>query len=161
MRIVTAGEEAARLLAALHEGCFAPPRAWDDRAMARLLAMPGVCALIATQTPADGEEAPAGFIMTRLAADEGEILTLCVLPAMRRKGIGARLLSAALAGLGMEGARRVFLEVAADNGPALALYEAAGFARTGLRPGYYASPRGRKDAILMAFTFGEGCGCES
>jgi ribosomal-protein-alanine N-acetyltransferase len=44
-----------------------------------------------------------------------------------------------------------FLDVAADNTPALALYHGAGFAETGRRPAYFARPgRPAADAILMA-----------
>ncbi len=161
MKIIEAGAEAADLLAHMHGACFAPAQAWDAAAMRRLLASPGVFALIASEGEKGEGEAPAGFVMARRAADEGEILTICVLPHMRRKGAGRRLLGAALAGLGMEGARRIFLEVAADNAPALALYEGAGFARAGLRRGYYATAKGRTDAVLMAYIFGEGCGCEA
>ena len=45
------------------------------------------------------------------------------------------------------GAREAFLEVRVDNPAALALYEADGFARVGLRPGYYDG--GRVDAVTM------------
>jgi ribosomal-protein-alanine N-acetyltransferase len=39
------------------------------------------------------------------------------------------------------------LEVRASNAPALALYEHAGFCRTGLRRHYYSAPV--EDAVLM------------
>ena len=46
-------------------------------------------------------------------------------------------------------AEAMFLEVAADNAPAIGLYQSAGFARVGLRKGYYPHPDGAKDALVM------------
>jgi ribosomal protein S18 acetylase RimI-like enzyme len=44
------------------------------------------------------------------------------------------------------GAVAMFLEVAAGNFPARGLYEAAGFAKAGVRPGYYADGG---DAVVL------------
>jgi [ribosomal protein S18]-alanine N-acetyltransferase len=43
----------------------------------------------------------------------------------------------------------MFLEVAADSSGAIALYEGAGFARVGARPGYYARGNNAVDALVM------------
>ena len=67
------------------------------------------------------------FVLFSLVADEAELLTLAVRPEQRRRGRAAALLSAALPLLSERGARSLFLEVAADNTPARALYEATGF----------------------------------
>jgi len=155
-RVTQAGAEATGLLARLHGACFASHKAWDEAAFSSLLTTPGVTALLAAV-----ENDPAGLILYRLAADEGEILTLGVLPAMRGRGLGGRLLASALADMAMNGARRAFLEVAADNAPAIGLYEKHGFTRAGLRKNYYATPAGEPmDALVMALAFGEGCGCD-
>ncbi len=61
-----------------------------------------------------------------------------------------RLLAACLDEAAGRGAARMHLEVGARNAPAIALYEAAGFVTTGRRPGYYAGPRGREDALVMS-----------
>ena len=50
-----------------------------------------------------------------------------VLPAARRRGIGRELLRAAEAFARERGAAVIRLEVMADNGEALELYETAGF----------------------------------
>ena len=52
---------------------------------------------------------------------------------------------AALAASAADGAHAMFLEAAADNTAALALYEKRGFIRVGLRKAYY----GEKDAVVM------------
>ena len=45
------------------------------------------------------------------------------------------------------GSRRITLEVRASNDPAIRLYEKLGYARVGLRKGYYEKPR--EDAVIM------------
>ena len=143
--VAAVGVEGAALLAALHAGGIgvAGP-AWDEAAFASLLALPGRTALVAS----DGE--PAGFILLGQAADEAEIVTLAVSPAWRRRGIGRALVTAAAAHAGASGAARLFLEVAEDNAPALALYAALGFTPVGRRRSYYARHDGAADAIVMA-----------
>lgn len=87
-----------------------------------------------------------GFILVRAVADEAEILTLAVLPAQRRKGIAAALLQEAQRNLRQGGSKKLYLEVAADNAAATALYQKTGFTVTGRRPRYYAHGA---DALTM------------
>ncbi len=77
--------------------------------------------------------------------DEAHIMTVGVLPDRRRGGVGTALLLDLLAAAG---ARRVLLEVRADNDAAQQLYRRHGFRRIGLRRGYY-QPSGA-DAVVMA-----------
>lgn len=130
------------LLAALHAASFPPGEAWREDAFARLIALPGTAGVLAAEGGA-----PLGFVLTRRAADEAEILTLAVLPERRRRGVGRALLAAGLGLLAEQGVGRVFLEVAADNRAARALYRGAGFAMVGRRPDYYGPGR---DALLFA-----------
>jgi ribosomal-protein-alanine N-acetyltransferase len=97
-------------------------------------------------------DAPVGLILWRVAADEAEILTICTVPAKRRRGVGRRLMEAAKARLAAAGTRRLFLEVAVDNDAAIALYRAFGFTDAGLRRAYYIQPDGPVDALVMALT---------
>ncbi len=46
----------------------------------------------------------------------------------------------------------MFLEVGYRNGAARALYEACGFEVVGERPGYYQTPDGAEDAVIMKAT---------
>ncbi len=87
-----------------------------------------------------------GFILVREAAGEAEILTLAVAPRARRQGLGRTLVDAAIARLG---SADLFLEVAADNIAAIALYQQNGFTQAGVRRGYYARPGGAVDALLL------------
>jgi ribosomal-protein-alanine N-acetyltransferase len=130
----------AAALAALHRQVF--EEAWGDEAFAALLASPGVFAVAVGD---DGEI--EGFILCRAIAGEAEVLTLAVAPAHRRRGVAAALLGVAMVEASSAGAEAMFLEVAADNTPALALYRGAGFTQAGVRRGYY-QPEGG-DALLL------------
>jgi [ribosomal protein S18]-alanine N-acetyltransferase len=128
-------------LARLHAACFTVPRPWTEAEILSLSAPPYGVLL------QDG----AGFLIGRIVAAEAEVLTLAVDPATRRQGIGARLVADFLEQARSRGAIDVFLEVAADNLPAQALYHAAGFAESGRRRGYYRQADGTPlDAIVMA-----------
>ncbi len=125
----------ADALATLHATSFAQP--WDAAAFAVLLSQPGVAAWLSDQD---------GFILVRAVAEEAEILTLAVQPGQRRKGIAAALLQHAAATLQQAGGKKLYLEVAADNAGALALYGRHGFIVTGRRVRYYAHGA---DAVTM------------
>lgn len=143
LTIQKAESTALPVLAALHETGFEEP--WDRAALAKLLAMPGAFALLALE-----EETPCGFILMRCAADEAEVLTIATRPESRGKGAGRLLLEAAMREAAAAGAARFFLEVAENNAPARALYEKAGFAVTGKRPGYYRQKDGAVTAVVMS-----------
>ncbi|MEM7547186.1 MAG: GNAT family N-acetyltransferase [Pseudomonadota bacterium] len=90
------------------------------------------------------------FILISLAADEAEILTIAVAPALQGAGLGQGLLSAAITATAASGARRMFLEVAADNAPARAIYNKAGFRQSGRRKAYYKRGAVRVDALVLS-----------
>lgn len=145
LAVVEAGPAHAALVSALRAQCF-EDGGWSAESVATLLGTPGTCALIAEIA---GE--PVGFILSRAAADEAEILAIGVPPSLRRGGIAGRLLDAALASLRAGGIGRVFLEVAVGNRAALALYESRGFGDVGRRPGYYARPgEPPEDALVLS-----------
>lgn len=128
-------------LARLHQQSFITPRPWSAAEIASLLQSPHVFAEVDAH----------GFLLGRVIADEAEVLTLCVAPIARRGGVGARLLAAFMATARARGATTAFLEVAADNSAALALYARDGFTQTGQRRAYYTAPDGRSvDAALLA-----------
>ena len=58
-----------------------------------------------------------GFVLSRLAADEAEILTIAVDAAHQGRGVGRALLSENLRQVANAGAKEMFLEVAKDNAP--------------------------------------------
>lgn len=144
MNLRPVGLEACWDLADLHEKAFDRP--WAPTEFEALLTSPGVFAVLGSSGEPDEAR---GFILCRAIAGEAEILTIAVDPAVRRRGWGAALVEMA-AGIATEAkAFDLFLEVAADNVAAIALYGAAGFSQVGLRKGYYPHPDGAKDAVVM------------
>jgi len=140
----------APVLAIIHGECFA--KGWNDQDLSQMLASPGMSALIAMSE--EGASEPTGFILMRQAADEAEIITLCVRPHLRRRGVAAQLLGAAVKQVKSGGAAKVFLEVRADNVAAKSLYTSFGFADAGLRSDYYTLEDGsRADAVIMSQEF--------
>jgi tRNA threonylcarbamoyl adenosine modification protein YeaZ/ribosomal-protein-alanine acetyltransferase len=129
----------AIVLAALHAECFEQP--WTAKEFARLMALPKAHALLALE----GKE-PAGFVLANAAAGEAEILTIATRPRNRRKGHAHKLIDKLTAELSSEqGVQSLFIEVAASNNAAVALYEKAGFKPVGLRKSYYRSANGSTD----------------
>ena len=124
-------------LAALHRECFVD--AWDTKAFRDLLSSPGTYAFAT----------PHAFIVARAAAGEAEILTVGTIPSDRRTGAARALVLAAAAEAHQRGASEMFLEVAANNAPALALYASLGFAAVGRRKGYYVRGASAVDAITL------------
>lgn len=120
----------ASRIAALHARSF--HRGWSDGEFDQLLSDRQVVAHRAVTG-----RTLAGFIVSRIAVDEAEILSVAVDGARRSRGIGGQLLSLHLRRLAGFGVRTVFLEVGEDNAPARRLYERAGFTEVARRDGYY------------------------
>jgi ribosomal-protein-alanine N-acetyltransferase len=91
-----------------------------------------------------------GFIISRLAADEAEILSVAVAKSHRGRGYSRDLVAHHLGHLAGRGIRRVFLEVEENNAPAVRLYQRAGFSTVGRREQYYRDASGAKlNALVM------------
>ncbi|MDO9060956.1 MAG: ribosomal protein S18-alanine N-acetyltransferase [Bradyrhizobium sp.] len=91
-----------------------------------------------------------GFAVSRMAADEAEILSIALAADQRGRGLSRNLLLTHLGHLAGRGVRTVFLEVEEHNQPARRLYERAGFAVVGRRERYYREPNGEQlNAVLM------------
>lgn len=135
----------APAIAVLHASLF--PTAWDTDAVQALIEHPASLALVAVRP---GRQI-IGFIIAQIAADEAEIITIGVQPDDQRHGIGRQLVDGVARAAVRSEAQRLFLDVAAGNAPARALYAACGFAEIGLRKAYYTLPGGaREDALQLA-----------
>ena len=126
-------------MAALHARAFTMPRPWSAAEFRDLLASPRVFPCLR----------PGGLLLGQVVLDEAELLTVAVEPDRQGRGIGRQLVADFLAEARARGAATAFLEVAADNAAALAVYTASGFTPTGRRKGYYHGPEGAVDAVLM------------
>jgi ribosomal-protein-alanine N-acetyltransferase len=123
------GSDAAAI-AAVHGASFR--RGWDENEIHRLLVERNVVAHRAM-----AGRTLTGFILSRIAAGEAEILSVAIAPAWRGRGLSRGLLDWHLRHLAGMGVRSVFLEVGERNAPALRLYRRAGFYEVGRRQGYY------------------------
>lgn len=126
--------------------------AWNRRQVTDSLALPNthyVLVDIEGRLPADGNPA-AGFVLSRSAPGEEELLLIAVHPASRGRGLGRKLLETFKSDAKKRGAERVFLEMRCNN-PAEKLYRNAGFDPIGKRNNYYLLSNGsRLDAITFA-----------
>lgn len=127
-------------LAALHRAAF--HRGWSEMEFATLLREASVLGHCVRE-----RGRVIGFVLSRIAADEAEILSVAVDPARRGAGLAARLLAAHLPHLAARGVKRLFLEVEDGNTAAQRLYRTAGFSQIGARPGYYS---GGKAALVLS-----------
>jgi ribosomal-protein-alanine N-acetyltransferase len=127
----------------LHRACF-PDDPWQPQEMARVMALVGFFGRVAWE----GDE-PTGFALALDLGAECELLALGVAPERRRAGTGAALLRAICAEALRRRRDRIFLEVAADNTAARALYAGEGFIQIGRRANYYRRAAGRVDALVL------------
>ncbi len=91
----------------------------------------------------DGRILGYGGVM--LIEEDAHVTTLAVIPGVRRRRLGTRILLTLVEEAVDRGARHLTLEVRATNTNAQQLYERFGFAPVGKRKGYYDG----EDAIVM------------
>ena len=120
-------------VANLHKVCF-PHKPWGADEFCDL--KKSGCEIVASEN---------GFIVWRTVCDEAEIITIGVHPDARGTGIAIAMLGLMENEVKKSGAKQIFLEVSAENVPAINLYKKCGFVQNGRRPRYYDGI----DAILM------------
>ncbi|RLP08739.1 GNAT family N-acetyltransferase [Propionibacterium australiense] len=128
-------------LLVLEDSGFPPRERWGAQSWTSELSRPANQCL---GLRSGGRLVAAGLI--GVLHEDAELLRIVVAPAHRGRGLATGLLARLLAAAAVAGARRMLLEVRHDNTPALALYERAGFTRTGVRANYYGPGA---DALLM------------
>jgi len=129
--------------------------AWNRRQISDALVLSSTHALLVDAEGAliDGlgsnSGSPAGFVLSRHAADEEELLLIAVMPEFRARGLGQVLIDHLFKSAVARGVNRVFLEMRRDN-PAIHLYRKVGFEPIGERLNYYKMMDGsRVDAITF------------
>lgn len=128
-------------LARTHRAAFTYPRPWHAAEFDELLQSP-TCFITGNAQC---------FALTRVIVDEAELLTIATHPDHQRHGLARTCMVNWQQMARARGAIRAFLEVAADNAAAIALYQTCGFETDGTRPGYYhRDGQTPVDALLMA-----------
>ena len=132
----------------LEEACFSAP--WTRKMLEAELTGNQFAHFLVAREPAKAattDGAIVGSLCFWIVFEEVRLMNLAVAEQMRRRGIAAALVEAALrAGL-TQAATRAVLEVRASNHAALALYRRFGFTHVSVRPAYYSHPV--EDAVLM------------
>ncbi|WP_299296348.1 GNAT family N-acetyltransferase [uncultured Erythrobacter sp.] len=128
--------------------------AWNRKQVSDALVLPSTHQLVINASgqviAANSVEEAAGFVLTRHAADEEELLLIAVLPDHRGKGLGATMVNHLFKEARRRGTTRIFLEMRRGN-PAVHLYLKLGFEPIGERPKYYRLETGER---VDAITFG-------
>ena len=91
----------------------------------------------------------AGYGVLMIGVREAHLLNLSVATDWQRRGFGRMLLEHFVHIARGSDAAQMFLEVRPSNVAGRRLYAESGFREITIRRGYYPSPRGREDAILM------------
>ncbi|MDJ0822556.1 MAG: GNAT family N-acetyltransferase [Paracoccaceae bacterium] len=128
-------------LAALSARAYRYMAPWSAQAFADTLTRP--TSLLKTSDHA--------FVLGQVVADEAEILALAADPAHQRQGEATTALQAFHKAASARGAQKVFLEVSAENAPAIRFYQSHGYSERGRRKAYYRLQVGQTaDALIMA-----------
>ena len=147
VRILPLSAAEIRVAALIHKEAFGF-EAWDERAIADLLAMPGAVGRLLLDGAANPPE-PLGFTLMLFVAEDAELLTVAVRPAARRRGVATQLMGDFFELARARKATNAFLEVAADNVPAQRLYARLGFLVSGTRRDYYKRPGNKRVAAHL------------
>ncbi|MEX0305854.1 MAG: GNAT family N-acetyltransferase [Ruegeria sp.] len=127
-------------MADIHSAAFTQSRPWTAKEFADLLAN--------RFTHIIGDK--RSFALIQVIADEAELITIATHPNYQRQGLARHVMTEWHAKARQLGASRAFLDVASDNLPAIALYQACGYARCATRKAYYHRDIGPNvDAIVM------------
>ena len=138
------------------EAAFDPTyrEAWNRRQVSDALLLPSTNGLLINS---DGNlincasQKPVGFILSRKAADEEELLLIAILPEFRGKKLGEKLIRHFFNAAHQRGIKNIFLEMRRGN-PAIKLYQKVGFKPIGVRSNYYRTNEGDLiDAITCSY----------
>lgn len=124
--------------------------AFKQKQLINLINQPSFIGIVAAESGNNLNKVVAGYLMAHHVATEGEIISLAVLPEVRRRGVGTRLLKNFLRIAKSQGAEKVILDVATDNEGARCFYKKNNFCEVGTRLNYYRNSKTGGDAITMA-----------
>ncbi len=119
----------------MDQECFQPGIAYSRQELRAYIRARGAFTLVAVDADRGKFQ---GFIVAH-GGPTGHVVTIDVLAAARRGGVGSMLLGAAEKRLQAEGSRAVGLETAVDNIAALSFYKRHGYSVIRTWPRYYAN----------------------
>lgn len=125
-------------IAKLEKLCFSAP--WSEQSIRESFACDNNHFFVK-----EAEGKPVGYIGLSVAADEGYIYNVAVLPEYRGQGIGRELVLYILNAF--RKLAFVTLEVRPSNNAAIGLYTKLGFEKVGERRNYYRNPT--ENALLL------------
>lgn len=135
------------LIADLHTKLF--HRGWGAEECTALITQDNVFGFVARPV---NQQDPLGFVLTRVAADEAEILSIGTDKRAQNHGLGWRMMQAAIGEASKRGATEMILEVDENNNPAVTLYKKIGFETVGKRQAYYSNGEDVKsNALVLKF----------
>jgi [ribosomal protein S18]-alanine N-acetyltransferase len=134
----------------IDQQCFVPGMAYSRAELAAYIRREGSFTVVAQAISAEGQTPRSsdipltassvivGFIIAEVSRRGiGHIISIDVVQAYRRSGLGSKLLGEAEARLAMAGCRAVVLETAVDNGAAVAFYKRHRYEVVKIVPRYY------------------------
>jgi len=137
----------------IDQKCFAPGIAYSQRELAAYIRKRGSFTLVAEAMAPHGKTPPGdtgssvepapgivGFIVAEHnRRGVGHVISIDVLPASRRFGVGSKLLFAVEDRLRVVACHTIVLETAVDNAPALAFYKRHRYSVAKIIPRYYSN----------------------
>ncbi|HTZ99246.1 MAG TPA: N-acetyltransferase [Candidatus Aquilonibacter sp.] len=129
----------------IDQACYEPAIAYSRSELRAYLRFPGADCVVAETT--GRKPSIAGFCITAREDDWSYIITIDVLAAHRRGGVGSLLLTEAERRLAERGVSEIALDTAVNNAAAIAFWQKHGYRIRGTRKGYYP---GRIDAYAMS-----------
>ncbi len=140
MEYVLMREDHLEQIAELEKVCFSDP--WSLHSISSELHNPLSLWLVAEENGV-----VAGYVGSQSVLGEADMMNLAVSPAIRRQGIGRKLVQELVEHLKQQDVHILVLEVRVSNEPAIRLYQELGFIQVGRRPNYYVHPK--EDALIL------------
>ena len=129
----------------IDQKCFPPGISYSQPELLMYMRRPRSFTLVAEGVAGGGQTQgvdaaeAVGFVIAEAGRNRGHVITIDVLEAARRSGLGSKLLVAAENRLRELGCGAVFLETAVDNAPALAFYKRHEYFLVKTVPRYYST----------------------
>ncbi len=148
IRIREATREDFDTLWRIDQQCFEPGISYTRRELLWYMNLRGAFTIVGEICGANGKWKIEGFAVGQQPRRGlGHVVTIDVLPDVRRTGLGTRLMQEIEDRLKQDGCETMFLETAVNNLPAIKFYKRLGYSVVKTIPRYYLD---KLDALMMA-----------